>query len=217
MRRNWDSQWNASNDPATVGYVIDYGAQSGKYTHQVDVGNALSLTLGAAKPAPPTTSSSGRITRPACAVAIGRTGRNRDDAGHPTITSLTIISQVAPPRPVNTAVQWTATAVGGVAPYQYRWFVFDGENWWKIGSWTATATVAWQPTVANGGYVFGVWARSAGSNADAPEMSVLQPFSIAPPVPPASVALSSADPTLISAVADAPIAGVETSPVGPRP
>ena len=42
-------QWNASNDPTAVGYVIDYGAQSGRYTHQVDVGNTLSLTLDAVK------------------------------------------------------------------------------------------------------------------------------------------------------------------------
>ena len=122
------------------------------------------------------------------------------------MTSLTIISQVAPPQTVNTKVEWTATPVGGVAPYQYRWFVFDGENWWKIGGWTTTATVAWQPTVANRGYVFGVWARSAGSTADAPEMSVIQPFSIAPAAPPAALALSSAGPTLINAAADAPIA-----------
>ena len=128
---------------------------------------------------------------------------------NPTISSLTIISHVAPPRPANTTVQWTATAVGGVAPYQYRWFVFDGENWWKIGSWTTAATVAWQPTVANNGYVFGVWARSAGSTTDAPELSVLQPFSIAPAVPPAALAPASTIPTLINGVADTPIAGVD--------
>ncbi len=152
--------------------MIDYGAQSGRYTHQVDVGNALSLTLGAVKagatyyfvvrsynPAGVRSSASGELVATAVTRAI------------PTITSLTIISHVAPPQMVNTTVQWTATPVGGVAPYQYRWFVFDGENWWKIGSWTTTATVAWQPTVANSGYVFGVWARSAGSTTDAPEMS----------------------------------------------
>ena len=208
-------QWNKSNDPTTVGYVIDYGAQSGKYTHHVDVGNTLTLTLDAVNagstyyfvvrsynPSGVRSKASGELTATAVMKAP------------PTLTSLTIMSQVAPPQTVNTKVEWTATPVGGVAPHQYRWFMFDGEKWWKIGGWTTTATVAWQPTVANRGYVFGVWARSAGSTADAPEMSVIQPFSIAPPVPSGAAALASAGPMLISGVADAPNAGVGTSPAG---
>lgn len=200
-------QWDAASDPTVIGYVIEYGTRSGTYTHEIDVGNTRHRTIGGL--------SAGAtyyfVVRSYDAAGVFSVASEELVAtaapvpATPTITSLTITSQVAPPQPVNTMVQWTATPAGGVTPYHFRWFIFDGEHWWPLGGWTAAATIAWQPTLANDRYVVGVWARSAGSTIDAPELSVLQPFAIAAAAPAAAIAPSTG-PALIDAVAGASIA-----------
>ena len=47
---------------------------------------------------------------------------------------------------------FTASATGGRAPYQYRWFVWDGAVWTAMTDWASGNTFTWTPTVANGAY-----------------------------------------------------------------
>ena len=93
-----------------------------------------------------------------------------------------ITADLAAPQLVGTTVRFTAVAAGGTAPYQYRWWVYDGLTWTMALDWTPAATYAWTPLTPNAGYRIGVWVRSAGSTQDTPEtltsfMSV--PFAIA--------------------------------------
>ena len=104
------------------------------------------------------------------------------------ITDVTPISlagltaNLTSPQPVNTTITFTATAAGGTAPYEYKWWLFNGSTWSIVQTWSASSTFAWTPTVANANYRVGVWARSAGSTLDATEGSAYGsvPFVIVP-------------------------------------
>jgi len=96
----------------------------------------------------------------------------------PPVASVTLQSNVAPPQIVGSTILWSAGASGGVAPYQYRWWVFDGSVWSAATAWTTSSTWSWKPTVANSGYVVRVWVRGAGNSTDAAEASASVPFPI---------------------------------------
>src|SRR5207247_4775385 len=87
----------------------------------------------------------------------------------PPVSSVTLQSNVAPPQIVGSTILWSAGTSGGVAPYQYRWWVFDGSVWSAATAWTTSSTWSWKPTVANSGYVVRVWVRGAGNSTDAAE------------------------------------------------
>ncbi|HKH71586.1 MAG TPA: hypothetical protein VKA59_09570, partial [Vicinamibacterales bacterium] len=81
------------------------------------------------------------------------------------LTGLT--SDLSAPQPVGTPIAFTATASGGTAPYQFKWFVFDGKTWVEMQNWSTSNTWTWTPTSAAGKTRVGVWVRSAGSTVDA--------------------------------------------------
>jgi hypothetical protein len=81
------------------------------------------------------------------------------------LTGLT--SNLSAPQPVGTPITFTATASGGTAPYQFKWFVFDGKTWMEMQNWSTSNTWTWTPTSAAGKTRVGVWVRSAGSTVDA--------------------------------------------------
>jgi hypothetical protein len=82
-----------------------------------------------------------------------------------TLTSLT--SNLPSGQPVGTRITFTATAAGGIAPYQYKWFVSDGKTWTEMQAWSTSNTWTWTPTSAGGNTRVAVWVRSAGSTVDA--------------------------------------------------
>jgi hypothetical protein len=73
-------------------------------------------------------------------------------------------------------VTFTATASGGTAPYQYKWWVFDGATWILTRNWSASNTYAWTPGEVNANYQVGVWVRSLGNTVDNPEGSAYGGF-----------------------------------------
>jgi hypothetical protein len=83
-----------------------------------------------------------------------------------TLTGLTADS--GPGLPVTT-VTFTATAAGGTAPYQFKWWLWDGAIWTLLVDWSAGNTFAWTPSAPNPNYAVGVWVRSAGNTADQPD------------------------------------------------
>ena len=85
----------------------------------------------------------------------------------PPLTLSSLTSNLAAPQVVGTPITFTATAVNGVAPYSYKWWVFDGVNWTMLQNWSASNTYTWTPSAANSAYRIGVWVRSAGNTADA--------------------------------------------------
>jgi hypothetical protein len=79
----------------------------------------------------------------------------------PTITALN--PSPALPQPIGTSITWTATATGGVAPLQYRFWSYTASTGWIIvRDYTSSNFVVWTPPAA-GQYDFAVWVKSAGS------------------------------------------------------
>jgi hypothetical protein len=96
----------------------------------------------------------------------------------PTPASVILLSNVPSPQTVGSTILWSAVPSGGIAPYQYRWWVFDGKAWSAESAWTTSSTWSWRPTVANAGYVVRVWVRSAGQSSDAAEAAASVAFPI---------------------------------------
>ena len=94
-----------------------------------------------------------------------------------SITSLT--SNRSSPRPVGSTINFTAAAAGGMAPYQFKWWVQSGGVWYVAREWSTTETLSWQPTTA-GSYMVAVWVRNAESTADASEALAQVPYVISP-------------------------------------
>jgi hypothetical protein len=63
---------------------------------------------------------------------------------------------------VGTPTTLTAVATGGVGPYSYKFFVYNGTIWNVGQDWSAASTFNWIPATS-GSYLFQVWVRNAGS------------------------------------------------------
>jgi hypothetical protein len=94
------------------------------------------------------------------------------------LTSLT--ANLTAPQLIGTAITFTVTASGGVAPYQYKWMVSDGTTWTMQG-WGSSNSFTWTPAVATPNARVGVWIRSAGSTQDSPETGGSIPFAVSAP------------------------------------
>ncbi len=81
------------------------------------------------------------------------------------LSSATLTADVVFPVPANTPIKWTATVSGGVAPLEYKFFVFQsGVGWAVARDFATSSTFSWTPASA-GTYTFQVWVRNAGSSA----------------------------------------------------
>lgn len=105
----------------------------------------------------------------------------QDNAGQTSTDTITVSWRPAPlvlttltsskPAPQRSwaLVTFTANASGGRGPYQYQWWLFDGERWTVRQAWSSRSTWRWVPERANPNYVVRVQVRSAGSTVDEPE------------------------------------------------
>jgi hypothetical protein len=84
----------------------------------------------------------------------------------PIVTSLT--ADKASPQLLGTPITFTATATGGVAPYQYKWWVYNGSTWTIGQGWGASNSFTWTPT-APANYRIQVWTRNSGTTSDTAE------------------------------------------------
>src|SRR5205823_2643064 len=96
-----------------------------------------------------------------------------------SVTGVMLTADRMAPQAPGTTVTWTAAPTGGVAPYQYKWMVYDGSTW-TMAAWTTSNTYAWTPAAEGTTYV-GVWVKSASNPADAPEVPISKPFTIVTP------------------------------------
>ncbi|HLC41192.1 MAG TPA: BACON domain-containing protein, partial [Methylomirabilota bacterium] len=106
--------------------------------------------------AAPTGLAAGTYTGTITVSASGASGSPRTMAVTFTVTqslpqtqSLTLTALTASrtaPQSVGTAITFTATATGGTAPYQHKWWVYDGTTWTVVQNWTTSSTYTWTPT-----------------------------------------------------------------------
>jgi hypothetical protein len=96
-----------------------------------------------------------------------------------TITSLS--SNLVSPQTTGTTITFTAAATGGAAPYQFKWWVYDGRAWTIVQNWNGSASYTWTPTQANANYRVGVWVRSATTSADVSDANLAMPFAVLTP------------------------------------
>ena len=121
------------------------------------------------------------------------------------------------PQVLGNAIGFTATPVGGTAPFVYKWFLFNGATWTAFGGWTSSANQSWYPTEANANYRVRVWLKAAASSADQAEASAEMAFAMTdipdPPPPPAAPVVSlTANRTAPQALGNA--IGFTATPVG---
>jgi hypothetical protein len=95
-----------------------------------------------------------------------------------TVSAVDIAADRSSPQPVNTTINWTAAATGGVTPLQYKWSVNDGAAWQDMTAWSTSNQFAWTPASPGSSYQVRVWARSAGNSTDIPEASDDETFTI---------------------------------------
>src|SRR5439155_1479599 len=87
------------------------------------------------------------------------------------------------PQAPGVTITFTASASGGTAPYQYKWWLWNGTAWSIVLDWSASATLVWRPTTPNAAYQVIAWVRSAGNTADMLESYKQLAFAINPPAP----------------------------------
>ncbi|HVO83108.1 MAG TPA: hypothetical protein VMU60_01665 [Syntrophobacteria bacterium] len=99
---------------------------------------------------------------------------------HPVVET-TLTSDMAAPQRVNSTITFTAAATGGMGPYEYRFWLFDGSTWSVLSNWSRDNTYTWNPTSANPSYRLAVHARCIGCPwGGAPAGEAAVPYSITP-------------------------------------
>jgi len=83
-----------------------------------------------------------------------------------TPPTVTLTASPTPPQPAGTAITWTATATGGVAPLQYAFYLYTAAtNSWSLRQPFSTSnTWTWTPAQP-GQYAVQVWVKNNGSTA----------------------------------------------------
>jgi hypothetical protein len=93
--------------------------------------------------------------------------------------TVTLSADLPSPQSGGVPISFTAAAAGGVAPHQFKWWVFDGITWSLAQNWSIGGTLTWRPTRA-GNYIVAVWVRNAGVTADASQALAQVPFVVTP-------------------------------------
>jgi hypothetical protein len=94
-------------------------------------------------------------------------------------------ASVALPASYNTTITWTATATGGVAPLEYKFWRFrEGAGWTMVRDYSTSNAFTWTPSASDAGrYTLQVWVRSAGSSASYDGWAATPSFDIIGPPP----------------------------------
>jgi hypothetical protein len=97
-----------------------------------------------------------------------------------TVGSLSMQADKTAPQFEQTRITFSATPTGGVAPYEYQWWIYDGATWNLTQDWSGSDRFSWLPTTSNAQFQVGARVRSAGNVDNVPEATAAMPFAIAP-------------------------------------
>ena len=156
--------WDPNPEGDIAGYIISYGTSSQQYTSSVDVGNTTTFVFSVPDPTKTYYLAVQAYNISGLRSPFSNEVRTSSVSQPLTITKLT---SNAPPAPrVGTTITFTTAAAGGVAPYQYKWWVFDGATSIVGQDWSTSNTFAWTPMQPKPSYRITVWARNASSIVD---------------------------------------------------
>jgi hypothetical protein len=160
--------WDPNTESDLAGYLLSYGTASGQYTTTIDVGNVTTYIFEEPNP-------SVRYYLALRAYdAEGLISPYSNEAvttPNPPLTMTVLSTNRMSPQPVGTSIGFTATASGGTAPYEFKWWI-DNAGTSTVGAqWSTSNMFTWTPASPSSTYVIRVWARNAGSTADAPDSS----------------------------------------------
>jgi hypothetical protein len=125
-----------------------------------------------------------------------------DLVAQPAPVEVSVSPNVNLPVQPGTPITWTASASGGVVPYQFLYYLYDGSQWNLVTNWSDSGSWTWTP-VHSGEYIVEVWVRNAThSNLYTYDAFALYgPFTISPP-PQLTVHLARPCPRVCSAASD---------------
>lgn len=168
--------WDPPVDGLTTGYVVAYGTTSTVYETTIDVGFVTEATIEGLQ------EDSTYYFAVQAYAADGRVSGYSNEVAQavsppppPVLTALALSANVPSPQQVGFYITWTASASGGVTPYQFQWsWAKNGGAWTLARAWDPAPLWTWAPSV--GDYQIRVEARSAGGTAA--ELSQTMPFTI---------------------------------------
>ena len=105
------------------------------------------------------------------------------------VSTVTLTTDKPAPQPLGSAVTFTAQPAGGVAPYQYKWIVSNGNASTVAVNWTTSNRFTWTPT-ESASYAVSVWVRSSGNATDVLEASTYLAFPIGAGAPASATAVA---------------------------
>jgi hypothetical protein len=160
--------WDPNTESNLAGYLLSYGTASGQYTTTIDVGNVTTYHFEEPNPS---------VRYYLALRAYGDEGLISPYSNevvttpNPPLTMTVLSSNRMSPQPVGTSIVFTATAEGGSAPYQFKWWI-DNAGTSTVGAqWSTSNMFTWTPASPSSTYVIRVWARNAANTADAPDSS----------------------------------------------
>jgi hypothetical protein len=161
--------WDPNPESDIGGYLLSYGTAPSQYTSTVDVGNVTSFQFSEPDP---TVRYYLAIRAYDTAGAISEYSNEVfTTPASPPLTVTNLSSNKTSPQTVGTSITFSAIASGGTTPYQFKYWVDDGTTSTIGAQWSTSSSFTWTPTASNSNYIIRVWARNAGSTADAPDSS----------------------------------------------
>ena len=157
LARDWSSSATWAWTPTQPGSSYQVGVWVRDSTMTSDIGTynkAMTFAISGTSTSSTTTSST--------------------TSGPLRITAVT--SNLASPQLAGTRVTFTASAAGGIPPYQYKWWVFDGTVWIVGRDWSTSNTYTWTALPRGSNYVVAVWLRDSTTKANVGNINYSVPF-----------------------------------------
>ena len=160
--------WDASPESDITGYCLSYGTASGQYTTTIDVGNVTTFEF--LEPDPSVKYFLALRSYDTAGLVSSYSNEISTTPATPSLRLTGISSSHTSPQVTGTSITFSAITTGGTAPLQFKWWIVNGASAQVGQAWSTNASFTWTPSVA-GSYSIRVWARNAGSTADAPASS----------------------------------------------